>query len=262
MTLSLLDPGRHLVIAHRGASADAPENTIEAIELAIEQGCDAFECDVRITSDGVPVLMHDPTLRRTTGHQGEARHLNLDEVQAVDAGSQYVDAVGGHPYRDQGIRVPTLREVLRSFAAMPLIIEIKDPAAQDAVAGLLLAEGAADRCVVASFKPHALEAFRKPPFLVGGDRREILKLYFKGRLGLPLTPRGLMFAIPDYWKGRVELPLPGVVQAANRMGSPVHVWTVDDPTRAQTLCHRGVSGILTNRPGEIRAALRSRGFLP
>ncbi len=261
MTLSLLDPGRHLVIAHRGASADAPENTIEAIELAVEQGCDAFECDVRITRDGVPVLMHDPTLTRTTGHEGDVRHLSLDEVQAVDAGSQYVDAAEGHPYRERGIRVPVLREVLRSFPTIPLIIEIKDPEAQGAVAELLLAEGAVDRCVVASFKPHALEAFRRPPFLVGGDRREILKLYLKGRVGLPVTPRGLMFAIPDYWKGLVELPRVSVVRAAKRLGCPVHVWTVDDPARAQTLCRRGVSGILTNRPGEIRAALKSAGFL-
>ena len=261
MTLSLLDPDHRLVIAHRGASADTPENTLEAFTLAREQRCDAFECDVRLTQDGVPVLMHDPTLLRTTGHSGEVRQLTLTEIQGLDAGSQFVGAKSERSYRGRGVRVPTLREILRAFQTMPLIIEIKAPEAQHAVAEVLLEEDAADRSVLASFKPRALAAFRRPPFHVSGDRWDILQLYLRGSVRLPFAPRCPTFSVPDYWKDLVEMPRPDVLRTARRRGCSVHVFTVDDPARVVTLWRRGVSGIITNRPGTIRAALEREELL-
>ncbi len=254
-TLNLLDPSRRLVIAHRGASAEAPENTLPAFELAVQQGCDAFELDVRLTKDGVAVLMHDPTLARTWGSADAIADLTWDQVCARDAGAGFTAADGSHPFQGKGIHPPALYQVLRAFPTMPILVELKAVEAQDEVAEVLLEERAVERCVLASFQDKALNAFREPPYLVGASRRDILGLYVRARLGLRVEPRCLCYAVPDRWKGRVEVPRVGVVAAAREAGVPVHVWTVDDPERAVELWVRGVSGIITNRPRVIQEAL-------
>jgi len=250
----LVDPSARPLIAHRGASADAPENTMEAFVLAAEQGCDAFELDVRLSADGVPVVLHDPTLDRTTDRSGEVRSLTREEIQAADAGAGHVKGDGTHPWRGRGVRVPALVELIRGFPDMPLLIEIKAPEAQHAVASLLVREGAVARAVVASFKARALSAFRRAPFLLGSSRRDILGMLARTRLGLgaPAHPC-LCYAVPDFWKGRIEVPRSSFVAGAARRGKPVHVWTVDDPNRARVLWGRGVCGIITNRPGVMVA---------
>jgi glycerophosphoryl diester phosphodiesterase len=253
----LLDLAVRPIIAHRGASADAPENTLEAFHLAVEQGCDAFELDVRLTLDGEAVLMHDPTLQRTCGHPGEVAGMSLAEVQAADAGRGFVAADGSRPWPGRGVRPPTLREVVRAFPEMPLLIELKVAEAQEAVARVLGEERALARCVVASFRPHALEQLRGGPVHLGADRRDAAALVVRTRLRLPVPrPRCLLYAVPWRWKDRIEVPKQRFIDAARRHGRPVHVWTVDDPIVARELWRRGASGIITNRPG-LMMAVRS-----
>lgn len=255
----LLDSTARPLIAHRGASADAPENTLEAFALAVAQGCDAFELDVHLSRDGVPVVIHDSTLRRTAGRPDLVRELSLAAIQQADAGSGFTSSDGSRPWKGQGVRVPTLAEVLRQFPDLPMLIEIKTPEAQEPVARVLERAGAVERCVLASFLSRALDAFRRPPFLVGGSRRDIVGLFARSRLGLPSAPpRCLLFAVPDYWRG-IEVPRPRFVAEALRHGPPVHVWTVDDPARAAVLRARGVSGIITNVPGKMREGLKDSG---
>ncbi|HEY7614826.1 MAG TPA: glycerophosphodiester phosphodiesterase family protein, partial [Gemmatimonadales bacterium] len=98
----LLDLTAHPVIAHRGASAEAPENTLPAFEAATKGGADAFELDVRLTADGAPVVIHDATLDRTTDRMGPVRGLTLAELRSVDAGSRFAPARGQeYPFRGQ-----------------------------------------------------------------------------------------------------------------------------------------------------------------
>ena len=246
-----------LVVAHRGASADAPENTLEAFRLAVEQGCDAFELDVRLTRDGEAVLMHDPTLLRTCALPGAVASMTLAETRAADAGAGYLAPDGSRPWQGRGVVVPTLREVLRAFPAMPVLIELKAAEVQQVVARVLAEEGAVDRCVVASFRHRALEALRTGPVLLGADRRDVTALVARTRLHLPVPePRCLLYAVPWRWKDRVEIPRQRFIDAARRHQRPVHVWTVDDPAVARELWRRGASGIITNRPG-LMTALRS-----
>lgn len=238
------------VIAHRGASADAPENTLEAFRLAVEQGCDAFELDVRLTRDGEVVLMHDPTLLRTCAHPGEVAAMTLAEIQAVDAGAGYVAPDGSRPWRGRGVTAPTLRDVLRAFPATPILIELKVPEVQQAVARVLSEAGALERCVVASFRHRALEELRGGPVPLGADRRDVTALVARTRLFLPVPkPRCLLYAVPWRWKERIEVPRRRFIRAAARHGRPVHVWTVDDQAVARELWRRGACGIITNKPG-------------
>ncbi|MHB1328839.1 MAG: glycerophosphodiester phosphodiesterase, partial [Gemmatimonadales bacterium] len=83
----LLDPDRHLIVGHRGASGSAPENTVASFDLAVALGAEAFELDVRITADGVPVVFHDPTLDRTTGQSGSIRTSTATQLGRLDAGA-------------------------------------------------------------------------------------------------------------------------------------------------------------------------------
>src|SRR5215218_5885046 len=85
----LLDLSARPVIAHRGASGSAPENTLAAFELAVRQGADAFELDVRLTADGVPVVLHDPTLDRTSDYRGPLAALRAADLRAIDAGARF-----------------------------------------------------------------------------------------------------------------------------------------------------------------------------
>jgi glycerophosphoryl diester phosphodiesterase len=251
---SLLALDQRLVIAHRGASGEAPENTIEAMAIALKQGADALEFDIRLSADGVPVVIHDATVDRTTDRHGEVRRLTLAELQAADAGYHF-SPDGGHtyPWRGLGVRIPTLADALERFPARPLLIEIKVVEATEGVRSAIVAHNATDRAVVASFQEKALQAVCRPPFsacasqpwIAGLKLRTVLRL--AGRRGYPKA-----YAVPDYYR-RIEVPTRSFVRAAHALGCPVHVWTVNDAERARLLWNRGVSGIITNFPAVMVA---------
>jgi len=250
----LLDLARRPVIAHRGASGQAPENTIEALELAVRQGADAFELDVRLTADEVPVVLHDATLDRTTDRSGLLRALSLPELREVDAGARFTLDGRTFPFRAADVRIPTLSEVLRGFPEMPLLLEVKEPAAQEAVRRVLLEESAVERCVLASEHHAALQAFRQPPFAVAASSAEIGALYRAVLLRrVPSSVPYRTLSVPVRHRG-LPVPTRGFVAAARGLGCPVHVWTVNDPATALMLWGRGVAGIVTNLPEGIRAA--------
>jgi len=247
----LLDPVARLVIGHRGAAAYRPENTIESFRLALAQGADALEFDVRRSADGVAMVFHDPTLERTTDGGGPLAQRTAAQLQALDAGHQFsLDNGVTFPFRRRGIRIPTLREVVEAFPETPFLIEIKEAAVQDAVADVLLERGAAGRSVVAGNDWQALGRFREAPFLLGASRRDIARLYFG--IGSP-DPRCRNYAVPESYYG-LPIPTRRFVRAARRRDATVHVWTVDDAGSARHWWENGVCGIVTNRPDAISAA--------
>ena len=244
------------VIAHRGASGYAPENTLAAFELAVRQGADAFELDVRLTADGVPVVIHDPSLDRTTDRRGPIGALRLNDLHEIDAGARLtLDGGRTFPFRARGVRIPTLVDVLRAFPEMPVLVEVKEAAAQEAVRRVILEEAAVDRCVLASEDHAALQIFRQSPFVVAASRAEIAALYravlFR-RVPPSLPYRTL--SVPVRHRG-LPVPTRSFVAAARRLGCPVHVWTVNEPSLARRLWSCGVAGIVTNVPDRIRTAL-------
>ncbi len=244
------------MIAHRGASGSAPENTLEAFELAVRQGADAFELDVRPTSDGVPVVLHDATLDRTTGGQGPVRALSLAELREVDAGARFtLDGGRSFPFRAADVRIPTLSEVLRRFPDMPVLLEIKEVAGQEAVRQVLLEEQAVERCVLASEHHAALQLFREPPFALAASGAEIGALYRAVLLRrVPASVPYRTLSVPVRHRG-LPVPTRAFVAAARGLGCPVHVWTVNDAATALMLWGRGVAGMVTDVPDVIRRAL-------
>jgi glycerophosphoryl diester phosphodiesterase len=251
----LLDLDVRPIIAHRGASGSAPENTMPAFELAIEHGANAIELDVRLTGDGIPVVLHDARLDRTTGRRALLRELPLSELGSVDAGANFTTDRGRtYPFRGTGIRIPTLSDVLRAFPEVPFVVEIKEVDAQESVRQVVLGQQAADRCLLASEHHEALELFRKPPFAVAASGREIGSLYRATLLRrLPSTVCYRALSVPERHRG-LRVPTRSFVAAARRLGCPVHVWTVNDAAAAQRLWNDGVAGIVTNFPGRLVAS--------
>jgi len=251
----LLDLEARPVIAHRGASAYAPENTIPAFELAVRHGADAFELDVRVTRDGAAVVIHDDSLDRTTDLTGPVRARTLAELRTADAAYRFtLDRGHSFPYRHKEIRIPTLAEVLWAFPAMPMMIEVKEPEVQDAVQRTLVEAGAAERCVLASEHLGALELFRQAPFSCGAAGPEISALYRGALLRRPPRTCGYrLLSVPLRWHG-LPVPTRAFVRAARALGALVHVWTVNDPATARRLWARGVAGIVTDVPEVVRGA--------
>jgi glycerophosphoryl diester phosphodiesterase len=251
----LLELDARLVIAHRGASGAAPENTLPAFEQAVRDGADAFELDVRLTRDGAPVVVHDATLDRTTDLTGPVRARTLAELRMADAGHGFTrDGGRSYPFRGQSVRIPTLAEVLWSFPAMPVLVEVKEPEVQEAVRRVLMDEGAADRCVVAAEDDAALTLFREGPIACGASGRDIAQLYFAVMLRRPLAPpRYRLLSVPLRHRG-LPVPTRRFVAAAHRLGCPVDVWTVNDSATARRLWARGVAGVVTNEPVRVGSA--------
>lgn len=240
----LLDPTARPIIAHRGASAYAPENTLGAFQRAVDLGADAIEFDVRATADGVPVVIHDATLDRTTDISGWVRALPLTRIREANASHHFPSAPPA--------TIPTLQEVLTAFPNLPMLVEIKEADVQGAVAELLLKHGAAERCVVASEDHKAIEAFRRPPFHAGASRRDIARLYFGTLLGIvPRAVRYRCLSVPVDYRG-LRVPTRRFVDSARKLGCPVHVWTVNDRIEAERLWRAGVCGIVTNRPDVMK----------
>src|SRR5919107_3636235 len=140
-------------LAHRGASGLAPENTLEAFRLAVEAGAGGLELDVHLTRDGHVVVIHDPSADRTTSGSGAVAGVPLAGLRGMDAGHRFSpDGGRTYPYRGQGLRVPTLAEVLEEFPDVSVNIDIKDirPGYEEAVIGTLRKTGAEGRTLVAS----------------------------------------------------------------------------------------------------------------
>ena len=255
----LLDPDGHPVIGHRGASSEAPENTLPSFLRAIEQGADAIELDVHVTADDVPVVMHDPTVTRTTSGAGAIAGMSWRTVRELDAGARFTtDGGATYPYRDRGIRVPSVEEVLAAIpASLPMIIEVKALHAQWALRRVLERFKAAERCIVASFETGSLGAFSEPPFACGASRREVVALMAQTLAGRP--PRRARYRAicpPKEYYG-IRVPMGLILRGAMRLSAPVHVWTVDTATEARRLWRQGVNGIISNAPRVILEERRS-----
>lgn len=235
----LVDPAARVIIAHRGASAERPENTLEAFRLAVERGAGAIELDVRLSRDAVPVVIHDETLDRVSPERGRVADLTARELARIPVGNT--------------VGVPPLAEVLRAID-LPILVEVKEVEAQDEVAGVVLAAQAAARVVLASEHDAALSAFRRPPFQVGASGADILRLWLAPLRGLP-EPRVTAYSIPHRHKGILPVATRRFIRNAHTLGAAVHVWTVDDPATARTLLRRGANGIVTNDPGRLRDCL-------
>lgn len=236
---------RPFVIAHRGASADAPENTIAAFELALQQGADGLALDVHLSSDEQPVVIHDFTLERTTDGAGPVSERSVRELKRLDAG-------GWLDRRFRGQRVQTLQEVLERFRDRARFwIELKGgsalyPGIEERVVSMVEIYDVVDRVLVQSFDHAAIIRLR-------ALNREIPVGALVAQA--PLEPALLRPETVSAICPGAHVLTEALLAEIRRAGLDCFVWTVNEPAQMDRLVGWGVSGIITDRPGLLRARL-------
>jgi glycerophosphoryl diester phosphodiesterase len=254
-------PGPWLV-AHRGGSLLAPENTLAAFDQAVALGADALEIDVRRTRDGAVVVFHDDDTTRLTGEAGTIEARTLAEVRALDAGYAFTQDGGAtFPFRGKDVRVPSLAEVLSRYPGLRLNIDAKpdQPALAVALAAEIVAAGAEDRVCVGSFFDAQAERLgrllprcaRYLPQLAATCHVLAAKSGARG----DWCPGGYDLADLPHRMGALVVVDRAVVEYLHARDIPVHVWTVDDETEMRALLALGVDGIVTDRPDVLARVL-------
>ncbi len=243
------------IVAHRGGSRLAPENTLAAFERAAALGADAMEIDVRLTADGRVVVFHDEDTARLTGEPGTVEGRPLSSVQALDVAFSFsTDGGATHPLRGAGIRVPTFAEALARLPGMRFNVDAKteDAALAEALAADVVAADAVDRvCVGSFFDAQAERLGRLLPDAaryLPQDAATCHVLNAKSGGQGAGCPKGYDLADLPHRLGVMTVVDRKVVDYFHARGMPVHVWTVDDEQEMRELLAIGVDGIVTDRP--------------
>jgi glycerophosphoryl diester phosphodiesterase len=240
------------VVAHRGASGYAPENTMAAFRLAVEMGARFIETDLHLTRDARVVAIHDPTLDRTTNGRGPVDAMSLKQVRALDAGTWFDCPAPGS---FAGERVPTLDEILQFARETDVIfyLEIKSDATwgvEHAVVATLRDTGEAARVVILSFDPATLLSVNRldqtmmTGYLCEHPSSDLVERTVRAG-ARQIAPRG-------------DLVTPDLVSKAHQAGLQVVAWTINEPDQMRRLIAAGVDGIMSDYPNRLASVLKEK----
>jgi len=255
-----------LILGHRGASAVAPENTLAAFAQAIRDGADGIEFDVRLSSDGVPVVIHDATLNRTGLISGTVGQLTAAQLQQIDVGRWFDKRNGDRVFSE---RLPTLAQVFDLFATnnAVLYVEMKCDANEGArlataVVHQISQQKIRERVVVESF---ALSAVQEIKRIDSAVRTAAL---FEPGLSQPvstLRAQSILRLARDHQADEIalhhSLARPKLLHAARAEGFEIVVWTVDDPDWIKRARHHQVKALIANNPRRM-VEVRDESLLP
>lgn len=238
-----------LRIAHAACKGHAPENTLAGVRAALALGVDAIEIDLHASSDGVPVLIHDDAVDRTTNGAGLVERMTLAELRRLDAGAGFDGRFASEP-------IPTLVEALDlTRDRCLLIMEIKQKGIEQAVFDVVRGQNAAANVMVWSFHPEVVSAARSLA-------PEIPAAQLSGRLNGDAT--ALLAGAVRRNAQAISLYMTEVngalVRAARLRGLSVYTWTVDEPEEQARVAAAGVDGIVSNLPDVLAATLKRRRF--
>ena len=254
-----------IVIGHRGAAGERPENTLPSFERALADGAAILESDVHLSRDGVPVLIHDDELERCTDGRGRVRDHDVAALKRLDAGHHFEPTPGAHPLRGRGIRIPTLAEALAAFPRARFNLELKESVpgmVARSVAAVAAAGRAADvlltsanDALMAELRAHVAAA--RIEVALGASTGEVARFAIAALHGETPPPGPMALQIPTEFAGR-PLVTRELVEHAHRHGVQVHVWTIDEPAEMCALLSLGVDGIVTNYPARLAQLLGAR----
>jgi glycerophosphoryl diester phosphodiesterase len=233
------------VIAHRGASGHAPENTMAAFQRAVELGCGFIETDLQLTRDARFVAMHDATLDRTTNGRGAVHEHTLAELRQLDAGKWF-----DREFMDQ--KIPTLEEILEFSRKHDVIfyLEVKYDSAlgmHHSLVAALNKAGDAARSIVISFDQSTLAALRQV------DTALMMGLLVE-EPGIDQPKTAIELGVRQLCP-RADFITTDLVDAAHRLDLQVATWTVDEPAQIRSVVAAGVDGIISNFPDRVQAIL-------
>jgi glycerophosphoryl diester phosphodiesterase len=249
LNFELREMNTPILIAHRGGSLEAPENTLAAFRHAIGLGMRFVELDVQMSSDGELMVIHDETLDRTTDGAGAVGDYTFEELRQLDAGSWFAPEYAGE-------RIPTLREVLELCVpeGIGVVIELKSPDLYEgmeekvaALVGEMWLRGAENIWCI-SFDHAAIRRMRKL------DATLPLGYLYEWNEESFISPDDTVQAVCPYF--RTALTYPEQVAEAHRLGKFVFVYTVDEAEDVRLLVEAGIDGMVSDRPGMLLEVMR------
>jgi glycerophosphoryl diester phosphodiesterase len=246
--------------AHRGASAELPENTLPAFRRALEIGVDALEMDVHLTRDGHPIVSHDPTARRMGGVDVRWCDLDLADARKIDLGKGFIAPDGARPHAGKGFSAPSFEEVLHELPGVRLNVDIKQwrPPMVKPLLRVIRAARAEDRVTLASFRTRTLLAVRQRGY---GGETALAQNEVAALCALPIRAIEALPFVGDCAQvpvkvGPLTLGSAWFIRKCHQVGMRVDFWTVDDPALAKRLIALGADGIMTDDPARMAPALR------
>lgn len=223
-----------------------------AIDNGMALGSDGLEVDTHLSADRIPVVIHDPTLDRTTDRTGPVSALTADELARVDAGFRF-EVDGRFPFRGKGHGVPRLEDVLKKHRDTRIIIEMKgaDPELARAVGAAVKTIGAVDRVCVSSFQQISVDTIRAehPEIATSASVREARWTLHRSWVRWPWVGKQpyVAFQVPEY-TGRLRVVSPAFVRQVHKQGQVMQVWVVNERHDIERLLDWGVDGIISDRP--------------
>ena len=253
------------IIAHQGSAIELPPNTIEAYQLALDQGADIIELDIWRAKDGTWVVIHDGNLLRITGVNKDVTKLTYDEIQLLDAGYNFSDSSGNYLYRNKGYKIPSLEKVFKQFNNEKINIEIKgyNKNGLRDLADLIKKYKMDKKILVVSFSYKVIKEFRKITeykIATAASRSDIKRMiYFKIFPGYEYNFNA--FQLP-YYSGKVKkygMINEKWISEMQAKDLVVHYWTIDDSKDIEEAIAIGANGIITNKPKTVYDVLVKLG---
>ena len=257
----MFGPGGEIrIIGHRGARGVAPENTVPAIRHGVDVGSQAIEIDLHASSDGHLVVIHDPTVDRTTDGTGPVEERSLEELPQLDAGYRFTaDRGETFPFRGQGIRIPTLEEAMEAIGDLPAVLEVKSAAAGRRLAEWLPGKPERDRVIVGGFEAEEVGPAAHAARWRCAYQTDLGGFVLWGKLGINRAlPPDLTAAMVPVRKGVVRIVTRGFVRRMHAQGKGVFVWTVNRPDEMRDLLDLGVDGLISDYPAVLRRVVEER----
>ncbi len=257
------------VIAHQAGAGISPANTLTAMRAALAAGSEVLEMDIHLSRDSHIVVIHDQTLERTTSCKGKVMDRTLSELQGCDKGFHFKRGKTSlYPFRNQGIKIPTLKEVFSAFPDQRMIIEIKqsEPPLVKQFCQLIRFFNMQDRLVIGSFKQTSMDDFRQtcPEVATSATPKEAALFVLADKIGLGgiISPAYAALQIPPILKlpflPDLNIVTPSMLTQARAKGIIVQVWTVNEVQQMKGLFDMGVDGIMTDYPARLVINVRPR----
>ena len=242
------------IIAHQGSSLDLPPNTLEAFQLALDQGADIIELDIWRSKDGTWVVIHDRNLSRITGVNKDITKLTFEEIQLLDAGYNFSDSSGNYLYRNKGYKIPSLEQVFKQFNNEKINIEIKTVSklGLSDLVQMIKKYQMEKKVLVVSFSYNVIKKFRKisnNQIATAASKSDIMRMIYFGKLPW-YKIRFDAFQKPFYSKKveRYGLKNTEWIGKMRSKGMEVHYWTVDNSEDIKKAFSIGAGGVITNKP--------------
>ena len=242
------------IIAHQGSSLDLPPNTLEAFQLALDQGADIIELDIWRSKDGTWIVIHDRNLSRITGVNKDITKLTFEEIQLLDAGYNFSDSSGNYLYRNKGYKIPSLEQVFKQFNNEKINIEIKTVSklGLSDLVQMIKKYQMEKKVLVVSFSYNVIKKFRKisnNQIATAASKSDIMRMIYFGKLPW-YKIRFDAFQMPFYSKKveRYGLKNTEWIGKMRSKGLEVHYWTVDNSEDIKKVFSIGAGGVITNKP--------------